>query len=295
VTLRGPAARHNLWRGLRRGNPLWMNHSGDSQKSPRISIVRAGGGTMRAAWIVAAIFVCGTVSFAQDKPLGDVAREAQAQKAESARAKKVVTEDDFKPAPPSPVAATDDPLAVVNKARNELLHDTAHSCSRQTVNNSGPGWADDRVTEAAGPNRFHIVVSQLRTNPGRYELIIIGDDVYGRKGNEPWQKVDPNQAQLDRSPGALIPDVLMFGYNAGDLTLVGSESVGGEPTFRYEHKIHAGDMDRTIDIWVGANDGLPRRTHMLTVTTTVAGAVPIRWTEDATCTYGEKFTIEAPK
>ena len=250
---------------------------------------------MRAAWIVAAIFVCGTVSFAQDKPLGDVARDAQAQKAESARAKKVVTEDDFKPAPPSPVAATDDPLAVVNKARNELLHDTAHSCSRQTVNNSGPGWADDRVTEAAGPNRFHIVVSQLRTNPGRYELIIIGDDVYGRKGNEPWQKVDPNQAQLDRSPGALIPDVLMFGYNAGDLTLVGSESVGGEPTFRYEHKIHAGDMDRTIDIWVGANDGLPRRTHMLTVTTTVAGAVPIRWTEDATCTYGEKFTIEAPK
>ena len=127
-----------------------------------MSIVRAGGGTMRAAWIVAAIFVSGTVSFAQDKPLGDVAREARAQKAESPQAKKVVTEDDFKPPPPSPVSATDDPMAVVNKASKELLDDTAHICRRQTVNNSGPGYADDRVTEAAAPNRFHIVTSQLR-------------------------------------------------------------------------------------------------------------------------------------
>ncbi len=111
----------------------------------------------------------------------------------------------------------------------------------------------------------------------------------------PGKRLSRTRRELQKSAGALIPYVLMFGYNAGDLTLVGSESVGGEPTFRYEHKIHAGDMDRTIDIWVGANDGLPRRTHMLTVTTTVAGAVPIRWTEDATCSYGEKFTIEAPK
>jgi hypothetical protein len=253
---------------------------------------------MRAGWMVAAVFVSGTFgggssAFAQDKPLGDVAREARAQKSESPQAKRVVTDEDFKPAPPAPVAATDSPVGVVNKARDLLLHDTAHVCRRQTVNNSGPGWADDRLTEAAAPNRYHIVTTQLRSNPGRYEAIIIGEDVYDKKGNESWQKVERNQAQLQRSAGALIPDVLMFGYLGGDLKLAGSESVDGAPTFRYEYKVHAGDMDRTIDIWVGANDNLPRKTHMLTVTA-VFNSQPIRWSEDATCSYGVRVTIEPP-
>ena len=258
---------------------------------------------MRASWIVAAVLVTGafvtgafgydSLAFAQDKPLGDVAREARAQKSESPQGKKVITDEDFKPAPPAPVAATDSPMEVVNKARNLLLHDTAHSCRRQTVGNSGPGWADDRVTEAAAPNRYHIVTTQLRSNPGRYEAIIIGDDVYGRKGNEPWQKLEQYQAQLQRSAGALIPDVLMFGFSGADLKLAGSESVDGAPTFRYEYKVHVVDMDRTIDIWVGANDNLPRKTHMLTVTA-VPNSQPIRWTEDATCSYGVRVTIEPP-
>ncbi len=269
-----------------------------SSTDPFFVIVGAAEEKMPGAWVVAAIFVSGTflsgtLSYAQDKPLGDVAREARAQKAESPQAQKVVTDDDFKPAPPAPVAATDSPVAVVKKAANLLLLDSTHVCRRQTVNNSGPGWADDRVTEAAAPNRFHIVTTQLKTDPGRYETIIIGEDVYGRKGNEPWQKVEPYQAQLQRSAGALLPDVLMFGYQSGDLKLAGSESVDGAPTLRYEFKTHVGDMDRTIDIWVGANDNLPRKTHMLTVRTGY-GTVPIRWTEDATCSYGERFTIEPP-
>src|SRR5580700_8240063 len=99
---------------------------------------------MRASWMVAAVFVSGTFgggssAFAQDKPLGDVAREARTQKSESPQAKRVVTDEDFKPAPPAPVAATDSPVGVVNKARDLLLHDTAHVCRRQTLNNSGPG------------------------------------------------------------------------------------------------------------------------------------------------------------
>lgn len=258
---------------------------------------------MHAGWIAVAVLVsgtflsgtfnCGSLASAQDKPLGDVAREARAQKSESPQAKKVVTNDDFKPAPPAPVSATDPPAEVVKKAANLLFHDTAHSCRRETVNNSGPRWADDRVTEAAAPNRYHIVTTQLKTNPGRYETIIIGRDVYGRKGNETWQKVQPFQAHIDTSAGALIPDALMFGYQNGDLKLAGSESVDGAPTFRYEFKTHVGDMDRTIDIWVGVTDNLPRKTHMLTLTTGY-GRVPIRWTEDATCSYGVRVTIEPP-
>src|ERR1700722_4020682 len=258
---------------------------------------------MRTSWIVAAVLVTGAARtgaigyegppFPQTKPLGDVAREARAQKSESAQAKKVITDEDFKPVPPAPVSPTDTPVEVVNKARNLVLHDTAHSCRRQTVNNSGPGYADDRVTEAAAPNRYHIMTTQMRTNPGRYEATIIGDDVYGRKGNEAWQKVEPNQARLQKSPGALIPDVLIFGFAGAELKLAGSESVDGEPTLRYEYKVHVVDMDRTIDIWVGANDNLPRKTHMLTVTA-VPNSQPIRWTEDATCSYGVRVTIEPP-
>ena len=268
-----------------------------------IGIVSDAEEKVRESWVVAAFLVSGTFlsgtfgsrtqAFAQDKPLGDVAREARAQKSQSPQAKKVVTDEDFKPAPPAPVAATDSPAGVVNKARDLLLHDTAHVCRRQTVNNSGPGWADDRLTEAAAPNRYHIVTTQLRSNPGRYEAIIIGEDVYARKGNEPWQRVERYQAQLQRSAGALIPDVLMFGYMGGELKLAGSEIVDGTPAFRYEYKVHAGDMDRTIDIWVGANDNLPRKTHMLTVTA-VFNSQPIRWTEDATCSYGVRVMIEPP-
>jgi hypothetical protein len=242
---------------------------------------------------ISGTFLSGTLSVAQDKPLGDVARDARAQKLGSPQAKKVVTDDDFKPAPPMPVAATDTPVEVVNKARNLLLHDTAHQCRRQTVNNSGPGYADDRVTEAAAPNRYHIVTTQSRTNPGRYEEIIIGEDVYGKNRNEPWQKMESSQARIQRSVSVLVPDALVFTYPNGGLELAGRESLDGAPTLRYEYKTHAGDMDRTIDIWVGANDNLPRKTHMLTVTA-VHGLQSIRWTEDATCTYGEKFAIEPP-
>lgn len=240
------------------------------------------------------ILLTGTLSSAQDQPLGDVARAARAQKASSPHAAKVLTNDDFHPKT-EPVAATETPLDVVNKSRVALLHDVSHSCRRETSGNSGPGWAEVRVMEAAGPDRAHILIDQSRPSPLRNEYIMVETDVYHRSGNAAWEKMPADQAKALGSllSDAQLPDVLKFGYSGADLKLVGPQTMDGSPVFLYEYDVRAGDMDRKIEIWVGANDHLPVRTHMLTVTKSW-GTGPVTWQETTTCSYGAAVNIERP-
>ena len=248
---------------------------------------------MRVAWMMAIILVLAGLSAAQEKPLGDVARDARAQKSQSPHAAKVVTNEDFQPHL-EPVAATDNPLDVINKARLALLNDTAHSCLRETSGNSGPGWADERLAEVAAPDRVHIVISDLRPKATRGEYIIIGKDIYRRTEIEPWERMQAGDVSvLGLWSGLLLPDVLKFGYSSGDLKLIGPDTINGTPVFQYEYKVHVGDMNRTIEMWIGANDHLPRKTHMLTVTTSALTA-PVTWQESMSCTYGGSLKIEQP-
>jgi hypothetical protein len=136
--------------------------------------------------ILAAILIPGTSLCAQDKPLGDIARETRAQKAQAPRAAKVITNDDGNPS--SPVAATDDPRSVVNKARLALLRDPNHSCRLHSTGNSGPGWSDDRTAEVAFGDQLHITVNNPGSNPAHGEWIFIGKDGYHRIGNAPCRK-----------------------------------------------------------------------------------------------------------
>jgi hypothetical protein len=249
---------------------------------------------MRVCWIITLIFLAGTSSSAQDQPLGDVARAARAQKAASPHAAKVLTDDDFHPKT-EPVAATETPLDVVNKSRVALLRDVSPSCRRETSGNSGPGWAEVRVMEAAGPDRAHILIDQSRPNPLRTEFIIIEKDVCHRSGNAPWEKMWADQAKASVSTlgDAQVPDVLKFGYHGADLKLVGPQTVDGSPAFLYEYDVRAGDMDRKIEMWIGANDHMPLRTHMLTVTKSW-GIGPVTWQQTTTCRYGVALNIERP-
>jgi hypothetical protein len=253
---------------------------------------------MRVAGLLfAGILLFAVSTRAQDKPLGDVAREARAGKSESAHAAKVITNDELGGRSAEPVAATDDPVQVVGRARVGLLRDTLHVCRREAVGNSGPGWTDTRVMEVAG-ERKHFATSNGDTKQGRAEYIIIAGRVYMKTPNGPWQRPADKQgmdetrvAQMIESTG--LPDVLNFQYDSSTLKLIRNEAVEGAPAFLYQYHVQAGDMERTISIWIGANDGLFRKSEMQTVTRSY-GSAPIMWRETATCSYGGNVLIEAP-
>lgn len=251
---------------------------------------------MQLAWA----FVAGVLAFAiplaaQERPLGDVARESRANKDKTSRPTKVITNEELGGGTPEPVKATDDPVQVVFKARAALLKDTQHVCRVEANGNSGPGWTDSTLVEVGGADRRHFL--QIK-NPDRVEYIVIGQRVYAKLGNGSWEsswgQKGVDEAKLAQMlEGMGVSQAMFFGYGPGELKMVRSEAVGGVPALLYEDKIHAGDMDRTISIWVGANDGLPRKTEMQTVTRTW-GSAPIVWRETMTCFYGGTISIREP-
>jgi len=106
-----------------------------------------------------AILISTKFSSAQDMSMGDVARAARAQKSQVPRATKVVTNEELGPQL-GPVAETDDPAEVVNKASRALRADTAHTCRQEVSNNRGPGSFAESIREIAGLDRTHIVVNR---------------------------------------------------------------------------------------------------------------------------------------
>jgi hypothetical protein len=255
------------------------------------------GEAMRVAGLLFAGILLFVVSArAQDKSLTDIARESREKKAQSSKPAKVITNEELGGGAPEPVKATDEPVQVVYKARAALLKDPQHVCQIDAAGNSGPGWNDKTLIEVGGQDRKHVVLDK---NPGYVEYIMIGQQVYFRLRGQAWKRSEEmnglNSTKL--APfleGAELPQPLNFGYGAGDLKFVGSETAGGARAFRYEDKIHSGDMERTISIWIGANDGLFRKSDMQTTTRSTMGGPATVWRETATCSYGGNVMIEAP-
>jgi hypothetical protein len=232
---------------------------------------------------------------AQEKPLGDVAREARAQKSDSPRASKVVTNEEASPGRQTqPIANAENPVDVVNRARVALYLDPAHTCVRQAAGNSGPGWRESRITQVSYGDRMHMTVDSTNPVQGSGEWIVIGRDLYRKAGAGPWEKIQPGHEALTNAlKAAQIPDVLMFRYNNGDMKFMREEPIEGSPTFLYEYSLTAGDMRRTIRIWVGKQDHLPRRAEMHTITTSW-GSAPVIWDVTDMCSFGAVTKIESP-
>lgn len=82
------------------------------------------------------------------------------------------------------------------------------------------------------------------------------------------------------------------------ITLLRRDSVGGTLTYMYESKYHPGGVagrDRTIHVWVGANDGLPREVEMTTTEKIASYLAPIVDRDTTICTYGPGPEIDPPK
>lgn len=256
--------------------------------------------------IIVAFASCATVSSAQDTSLGDVARKARAEKAESPRASKVVTNEDFGPHL-EPIRENEDPADAANKARAALAADTAHTCREEITSNSGPGSATESVREVSGPDHLHLVIDRRGgpgPGPGHSESIVIGNDLYYRDGTGPWQKVE--EAKLPTPIGGTGgPEAIWKTYTSGlpaqspwgtNLSFVRREAINGSPTFLYEEKFHPGGVSirtQTDDIWVGANDHLPRKAETVMVEN-APGTAPIIQRDTMTCSYEPVPEIKPP-
>jgi hypothetical protein len=251
---------------------------------------------VRLGLTVASVLISAQLISAQDTPIGDVARQARADKSGAAHAKKVVTDEDLGPHL-APVAETDDPAQVVNKARRAWMAATPPTCRHEVSNTSGPGASAESIREIAGRDRMHLIVTRRGgADPGRMELILIGDDTYSRTGAGPWRKNPAAGTPAGTLQSDWIPEPLAGEYASGELKLVRRDAIAGSPTFLYETKFHPGGVafrDRTIDFWIGANDNLLRRIEMLTKET-APGMGGIEDRETITCSYGAVPEIKPP-
>jgi hypothetical protein len=226
---------------------------------------------------------------AQDQPLGDVARQARAQRENAPHAAKVVTNDSDNPA--SAVNPDDPPPEVVRKAALALRHDPNHSCTLRTKGNSGPGWSSETTEDVAG-NQRHVT---LNNGAGtQAEWIVIGDVTYRKLSIAPWQKLDPHDPNSGASlRDATMPQVLLFQYSGSDLKLLRKDSVNGSTVLVYSVTSHSAEMNRTVDILVDSGNNLPVRTEMHSLTQ-APGVAPIVWDEEFSCSYGTVKKIDPP-
>jgi hypothetical protein len=242
-----------------------------------------------SALAIAATVVLGASCFAQDQPLGDVARETRAQTSQRPKATRVLNNEETNA---QAITASDDPLDVVNKAATALIHDTSHRCRKVASGNSGPrpGWDEVSVTEVAGGDRVRVVSEEPYTNHTQVETILIGNDGYRRTGNGPWTKLSAVEATFFGRATLVLPDQVKFGYKSGELKLIGPQVIDGSPAFLYRYTHQDIAIDRTIDIWIGSNDNLPRKTEMFTRDLRMKTS----WQEATSCTYGVDIKIEPP-
>jgi hypothetical protein len=250
-------------------------------------------GAVRATPVVAILLITSRFCSAQDKPIGDVAREARAQKSEAHHAKKVVTNDDLSSAG-GPVQESDDPVTVVREAWRAFLADAGHTCHGELTNNSGPGSVETSLLEAQGQDRIHMVINGHGGPAGDSEVIVIGNDKYGRFGTRPWQKY--TNYVPGEIPFARLSEIV---YDSG-LKLVRRETIGGSLTFVYENKYHPGGVNirnTTDDIWIGANDHRLLKAQMLfTESYSTTGSMTASWVTryTVTCSYGPVPEIKPP-
>jgi hypothetical protein len=248
---------------------------------------------VRVTSVVAIFLISSWFCSAQDKPIGDVARDSQAQKSEAHHAKKLITDDDIGP-DRGVVHETDDPVTVVREAWRAFLADGGHTCHGELTNNSGPGSVETSLLEAQGQDRIHMVIKGPYGPAGDSEAIVIGNDKYSRFGTQPWQKYA--QYAPGEIPFARLSDIA----SDSGLKLVRRETIEGSPTFLYENQYHPGGVNirnTTDDIWIGANDHRLRKaqmlfteTHTIMATKTVLGIT--RYT--VTCSYGPVPEIKPP-
>lgn len=225
--------------------------------------------------------------------MGDIARQARAEKSTAPHATKTLTDEDFAP---QPVSEKDDPGEVLARGARAFAADTRHSCTSQATNSSGSGSLSETLIELDGPGAAHMLNRQTGNHARVFEAIILPDFWYDRWDAGPWLKnvgrVHPDVLDAVHH----VPEALTMGSGSKDLRLAGRDVIGGVPTFLYEMQPHSGQVpsgDTTLKIWVGINDGLPRKFQLRTADNNTYKP-PVINDETTTCSFGKVPEIKAP-
>ncbi len=142
---------------------------------------------------------------------------------------------------------------------------------------------------------MHVVNRQTGNNASSTEFIMVGGSSYHRVNGGPWQKDGEGLSSDSLSVFHRMPEPLMMGSSAKDLRLIGRDVVGGVATFLYELQFHPGQVsnrDSVLRIWIGIDDGLPRRFQLRMAEGNYK--TPTISDEITTCSYGAVPEIKAP-
>jgi hypothetical protein len=162
------------------------------------------------------------------------------------------------PTPTLPPTATSTPDSAANPLAS-LTHAFGGWLSaksfRAHVNTTTGKTTTDSLIEVVMPDRFHF------TNKSS-EIIKIGNDFYSKTGTT-WRKVTaPQSFDVSFADTRKIQEQLGL---SSEQKFVGAEVLDGTPTLLYQYVtiVNSPPNTTTTKVWVGAADGLPRKSESL--------------------------------
>ena len=160
--------------------------------------------------------------------------------------------------------STDEPDARGNlvKAMQAMLDEKSYRARVESTTSSGT--TSKTTIEFVAPDHFHL--TREATTPGhpavKQETIVVGDDTWMKMGDAPWQKFPLNLG--DTIKQFRNPEVINEIAKSVDVKVVGTEVLEGTQTTIYQYTLSDPDhkdFKASAKTWVGAGDGLPRKTE----------------------------------
>ena len=155
-----------------------------------------------------------------------------------------------------------DARANLVKAMQAMLD--AKSYRARVESTSSSGTTSKTTIEFVAPDHFHL--TREANTPGhpavKQETIVVGDDTWMKMGDAPWQKFPLNLG--DTIKQFRNPEVINEIAKSVDVKVVGTEVLEGTQTTIYQYTLSNPDhqdLSTSARTWVGAGDGLPRKTE----------------------------------
>lgn len=155
-----------------------------------------------------------------------------------------------------------DARAKLVKAMQSMLDAKSYRARVESMTSSGT--TSKTTIEFVAPDHFHL--TRESSTPGhaaiKQETIVVGDETWMKMGDAPWQKFPLNLG--DTIKQFRNPDVINEIAKSVDVKVVGTEVLEGSQTTIYQYTLNNSDnkdFNISAKTWVGAGDGLPRKTE----------------------------------
>jgi hypothetical protein len=150
----------------------------------------------------------------------------------------------------------------LTRAMQTMLAAKSYRARVQSTTSSGT--TSTTSIEFVAPDHFHL--TREASTPGhapiKQETIIVGNDTWMKMGDASWQKFPVNLG--DTIKQFRNPEVINEIGKSVDVKVIGAEVLEGVQTTIYQYTLGSPDnkdFNNSVKTWVGAGDGLPRKTE----------------------------------